>query len=146
MASRLFLRKKAKNMTTRNQNIGVGLVFAAIIALGCGLPYISQPAPAPSAPPVQKTQLAPSPLEIASPPCERSVKNAAQYDLRWTTWGLVFSHSRRNGIDPTIKLIGDMAEAQNGFGNWVRVNYTCTFDLNTKTVINVTMERGRLPQ
>ena len=46
----------------------------------------------------------------------------------------------------TMIIWGDDAEAQNGFGVWLKVNYSCEVDLTSKKIVNVTMEQGRLPQ
>jgi hypothetical protein len=42
--------------------------------------------------------------------------------------------------DVTLTLRGDNGEAQNAFGSWLRVAYQCTFDPDTKTVVNPTMD------
>jgi hypothetical protein len=78
--------------------------------------------------------------------CVRSVENSAKYDLRWTSWGSKFQSP--DGIthpDGTILFFGDEAEAQNGFGAWVRVNYSCVFDPKTKQT-SVEIAMGRLPR
>jgi hypothetical protein len=78
--------------------------------------------------------------------CNIAIKNAAQYDLRWTNWGADFSRWNKYARpDGYIQLVGDLAEAQNGFGNWVRVNYSCLFDPDRGVVISASIERGRLP-
>src|SRR5262245_32331722 len=78
--------------------------------------------------------------------CRRAIENSAKYDLRWTDsiWG----RPKFNSITTTpvqIIFLGDEAEAQNGFGNWVRVRYSCSYDLNTKTVRGASLIQGRLP-
>ena len=45
----------------------------------------------------------------------------------------------------TMTIWGDDAEAQNGFGVWLKVNYSCEVDLTSKKIVNVTMDQGRLP-
>jgi hypothetical protein len=83
-------------------------------------------------------------------PCSRAIEKSAKYDLRWSSSFLVmlrFSHySTYRQRDGTLILSGDDAEAQNGFGNWVRIHYSCSFDPETKTVSNVTMDSGKLPE
>ena len=39
---------------------------------------------------------------------------------------------------------GDQAEAQNGLGNWMRVTYSCTVNIDTKTVTDASLDNGRL--
>ena len=76
--------------------------------------------------------------------CQRSIENAAKYDLRWTD-GMsrpIFTRDSMN--NDLVGLWGDAAEAQNGFGNWVRVNYRCTFNQKTNQVVDVSIESGRL--
>jgi hypothetical protein len=58
--------------------------------------------------------------------------------LRFDRW------SKLVGNDNTIRIAGDAAEAQNGLGNWVRANYSCTVNIDTKTVMDVTLNDGRL--
>jgi hypothetical protein len=58
--------------------------------------------------------------------------------LRYDRW------SKYVAADGTIKMRGDKAEAQNGLGNWMRVSYTCTVDINGKTVTDASLNDGRL--
>jgi hypothetical protein len=44
----------------------------------------------------------------------------------------------------TIRIASDAAEAQNRLGNWVRANYSCTVDIDTKSVLDATLNNGRL--
>jgi hypothetical protein len=87
--------------------------------------------------------------------CAQQIKQLVKYDIRspgvlWGTnsgiWALLrFSRwSSRVASDGTIRLSGDEAEAQNGFGNWMRVNYSCTVEVATKTIKRVTLNPGRL--
>jgi hypothetical protein len=77
--------------------------------------------------------------------CARAVENAAKYDLRWTSWGKFYSADGIAHPDGKILFHGDEAEAQNGFGGWVRVNYFCVFDPKTKQA-EVSIKSGRLPK
>jgi hypothetical protein len=52
--------------------------------------------------------------------------------------------SKRVANDGTIKMRGDQAEAQNGLGNWMRANYSCTVNIDTKTVTDASIDNGRL--
>ena len=80
----------------------------------------------------------------ADRPCQRAIENLARYDLRWH-WGRPFDrwnkYQRQDGV---MSLAGDNADAQNGFGGWLRVNYECEFDPATNKVIDVRMNNGRL--
>jgi hypothetical protein len=87
--------------------------------------------------------------------CDQAIKRLVKYDIRspgvlyGTNTGmwafLRFDRwSKRVANDNTIKIYGDEAEAQNGFGNWVRINYSCTIDLGTKKVLRATLDNGRL--
>lgn len=88
--------------------------------------------------------------------CGQQIKQLVKYDIRspgalWGThsgdWALLrlTRWSSRVASDGTIRLHGDDAEAQNGFGNWMRVNYSCTVEVATKTIKGVTLDSGRLP-
>jgi hypothetical protein len=79
--------------------------------------------------------------------CKKAIENAAKYDVRWTSWFSDFSRWNKYArADGYIRFSGDDAEAQNGFGNWVRANYSCLFDPATSTVISVSIEPGKLPK
>jgi hypothetical protein len=83
----------------------------------------------------------------ASWPCRKAVENAAKYDLRWTDGWLSPAFSRWNKYmraDGLMFFYGDRAEAQNGFGAWLRVNYVCRYDPATKRVVGASFEQGRL--
>jgi hypothetical protein len=88
--------------------------------------------------------------------CGRRIRNLVKYDirspgvlygtnngdsalLRFTQWGVKVSKTG------TMTIWGDEAEAQNGFGVWLKVNYSCEVDLASKKIVNVTMDNGRLP-
>jgi hypothetical protein len=57
--------------------------------------------------------------------------------LRFDRW------SQRVASDGTIRMRGDQAEAQNGLGNWMRVTYSCTVNIGTKTVTDASLDNGR---
>jgi hypothetical protein len=88
--------------------------------------------------------------------CGRKIRNQVKYDIRspGTFYGtntgdwaiLRFSQwSVKVSKAGTITIWGDDAEAQNGFGNWLRVNYSCEVDLASKKIVNATIDMGRLP-
>jgi hypothetical protein len=128
-------------------------------------------APAPTSKPGEKVPPpTPKPSEVVSEEffnyiypetafyCGQAVKRLVKYDIRspGVMWGTnsgdsplfllrMSRWSTRVAPDNTILLAGDEAEAQNGFGNWMRVNYTCTIDPASKTVKRATLNEGRLP-
>jgi len=87
--------------------------------------------------------------------CNNEVKALVKYDIRapGLVWGtrsgrdtfLRFRQwSKRVAPDGTIRLVGDDAEAQNGFGGWARVNYSCTVDIATNSVKDASLNPGRI--
>ena len=89
--------------------------------------------------------------------CQEAIKGLVKNDIRapGIMWGTNSSRdmtfllrmSRWSGkvsSNNTILLAGDEAEAQNGLGNWLRVNYTCTVDLSNNSVKGATLDQGRL--
>lgn len=83
----------------------------------------------------------------ASYPCQKSIEKRAKHSLKWTdgTFETKFSkmswQDKEKGI---INIIGDKVEFQNGFGAWTNMIYACTYDPNTKQVIDVLIDEGRL--
>jgi hypothetical protein len=88
--------------------------------------------------------------------CDYKIKPLVKYEIRTPglMWGtnsgdsafLYFDRwSRTVGKDNTILIAGDRAEAQNGFGNWIKVNYSCRINLATKKAVYGTLDNGRLP-
>jgi hypothetical protein len=77
--------------------------------------------------------------------CKKAIADMAKYDIKWTDrteFQYVNKYARMDGY---VLLSGDNAQAQNGFGNWIRVNYKCLYDPTSKRVIEATMNNGRLP-
>lgn len=79
--------------------------------------------------------------------CGKAVEDSVKYDLRWR----VSSPSKRfpkymgeRDMINQIIIVGDEAEAQNGLGNWVRVNYMCTFNWKADKVLATRLDAGRL--
>ena len=76
--------------------------------------------------------------------CQKALENSAKYDLRWTdSW----RHPKFTGPGPIVldrfrAFFGDAAEAQNGFGGWVRVRYRCIYDFAAKKADKVSFEPG----
>jgi hypothetical protein len=78
--------------------------------------------------------------------CRREIENLAKYDLKWTSWTTTFEYNNANArADGYVRFIGDNAQAQNGFGGWVRVNYECLYDPSNQQVARVKMDNGKLP-
>ena len=89
--------------------------------------------------------------------CQQRIKQIVHYDMR--TPGIFSGTNSTDSVffllrfsrwskfvadDNTIRIRGDEAEAQNGFGAWMRVNYSCTVNINTKTMVDVSLNDGRL--
>jgi hypothetical protein len=77
--------------------------------------------------------------DIRTPGIFWGTNSGQKASLRYTRW------SARVAQDGTIRLAGDEAEAQNGLGNWVPINYSCTVDVATKTVRSAVINPGKLP-
>jgi hypothetical protein len=90
--------------------------------------------------------------------CVEAIKRFVKYDIR--SPGALYGTnngdsaffllrmsrvSKRVANDGSITMAGDEAEAQNGFGNWKRISYTCTVDPVNKLVKHATLSDGRLP-
>jgi hypothetical protein len=91
--------------------------------------------------------------------CQQRIKQIVRYDMR--TPGIFSGTNSTDSVffllrfsrwskfvadDNTIRMRGDEAEAQNGIGNWLRVNYSCIVNINTNTVVDVSLDDGRLPR
>jgi hypothetical protein len=66
--------------------------------------------------------------------------NSPFFVMKMTRW------SKRVANNGSIMLAGDDVEIQNGFGNWVKANYTCTIDPVNKLAKSVTLNHGMLPR
>ncbi|MDR1855467.1 MAG: zinc-ribbon domain-containing protein [Azoarcus sp.] len=80
--------------------------------------------------------------------CKEPIERLAKHTMRWTdgTFGFKFSHFRWADKDAGhVTMIGDKAEFQNGFGAYTPVIYECDMDSEGKTVIDVRVREGRLP-
>lgn len=81
--------------------------------------------------------------------CKRAVENMAKHNVKWTdeTFEQKFSRFRwKNMGTGEITYIGDRAEFQNGFGAYTPVIYECDMAQDNKTVLDVRVSEGRLPQ
>jgi hypothetical protein len=116
---------------------------------------VTPPRPAPAPQPAKPKVTIKDVYERTDKPCKAAVEGLAQYDLRWTgrtsksygfpQYRLTKGGSATDDLEgaDSIHLVGDRAEAQNGFGNWMRVNYSCTYDLRAGKVVDATLDAGR---
>lgn len=84
----------------------------------------------------------------AEGPCKRLIEASVKYDVKWTGGWLDSLFTRAKWVDQKgelIMLLGDSAQFQNGFGNYIRGRYVCVYDIRAKKPISVDMEPGRLP-
>ncbi|MBU9818929.1 hypothetical protein J1782_03365 [Rahnella sp. BCC 1045] len=75
--------------------------------------------------------------------CKVAVENSAQYQFKWTDGVLEPKFSSYNWQDKNRKLVtlyGHRAQAQNGFGAFKNVEYSCTFNADTGEVLNVNLQ------
>lgn len=79
--------------------------------------------------------------------CKPVIESMAKYDYDWTDgitapfFKKLAWHDKKKGY---ITYFGDEVKMQNGFGNFMRQRYACIFDATSKSVIDVTLEAGRL--
>lgn len=79
--------------------------------------------------------------------CKPVIESMAKYDYDWTDgitapfFKKLAWHDKKKGY---ITYFGDEVKMQNGFGNFLRHRYGCIFDATSKSVIDVTLEAGRL--
>lgn len=81
--------------------------------------------------------------------CRDPVEHLAKYSVRWTDGFLQMKFSRFRWKDKAtgqLTMVGDKAEFQNGFGAYTPVIYECDLDADGKTVLDVRVHEGRLPQ
>jgi hypothetical protein len=146
------LRRGWNNVSPRQRKaiaILGGLFAIAVIGSGSH----NQPSPPPPlALPAVGEEVPENYVELirktAAEPCAQAIEKQALYDFKWSHYAdsLRFtSFNKYQRADGTVELSGDAAEMQNGIGNWVRVYYQCNYNPATNQVINVTVNRGRLP-
>jgi hypothetical protein len=86
-------------------------------------------------------------LAAASVYCATEIEKLPEYTMEWTDGMLETKFSRYGWADEergALRYAGDKARFQNGFGAWVNVFYLCDFDPESKSVIRVEANRGRL--
>lgn len=84
----------------------------------------------------------------ASVYCKSPIEHMATHSVKWTdgTFEMKFSRFRfTDTTHETLTFVGDKAEFQNGFGAYTPVVYRCTMANDHRTVTNVVVNEGRLP-
>ncbi|CRY80517.1 hypothetical protein [Yersinia intermedia] len=75
--------------------------------------------------------------------CKVAVEKSAQYQFKWTDGVLEPKFSSYNWYDKNRKLVtlyGHRAQAQNGFGAFKNVEYSCTFNSDTGEVLSTNFQ------
>ncbi|WP_416777810.1 zinc-ribbon domain-containing protein [Xenorhabdus budapestensis] len=78
--------------------------------------------------------------------CRTPIQKLSKYDYEWADGILtpMFSHARLNAKNNQMTFIGDKVKFTNGFNAKVPMIYHCTMNLKTQTVLDVSVEQGRL--
>ena len=78
--------------------------------------------------------------------CREPIEALAQYQVRWKDEpnGMFKKVSWLNQQQGSLKYIGDGAQFQNGFGAWSNYSYSCDYNPDTMTVLNIDVQKGRL--
>lgn len=79
--------------------------------------------------------------------CASSIERLAKYDHEWTDGWLSMKFSKFVWADKenrVMRYFGDKIKFQNGFGAWQPYSYYCDYDLDSKQVVDVGAEPGRL--
>lgn len=74
--------------------------------------------------------------------CQKAVESSAKYDFKWTDGTLEQKFSSYGWYDQSNKLVtmqGHRAQAQNGFGAYKNIEYSCTFNADTGEIVSVDM-------
>ncbi|EKZ3214043.1 hypothetical protein REO66_003651 [Salmonella enterica] len=87
-------------------------------------------------------------LPVASYPCKKRIERFSKYDYEWEGGfsGIVFTRISNNAKNNEIIFIGDQLKFTNGFGAKVNMIYSCTYNIKTKSVVDVDVAEGRLPE
>ncbi|WP_410198721.1 hypothetical protein [Citrobacter portucalensis] len=75
--------------------------------------------------------------------CETSVEKSAQYQFKWTDGITEPKFSSYSWYDKNRKLVtlyGHRAQAQNGFGAFKNIQYSCTFNADTGEVLGTNLQ------
>lgn len=75
--------------------------------------------------------------------CKVAVENSAQYQFKWTDGITEPKFSSYSWYDKSRKLVtlyGHRAQAQNGFGAFKNIEYSCTFNADTGEVLSTNLQ------
>lgn len=75
--------------------------------------------------------------------CKVAVERSAQYQFKWTDGVIEPKFSSYSWYDKDKKLVtlyGHRAQAQNGFGAFKNIQYSCTFNADTGEVLSVNLQ------
>ncbi|WP_250879963.1 hypothetical protein, partial [Escherichia coli] len=75
--------------------------------------------------------------------CETAVEKSAQYQFKWTDGITEPKFSSYTWYDQSRKLVtfyGHRAQAQNGFGAFKNIEYSCTFNADTGEVLSTNLQ------
>lgn len=75
--------------------------------------------------------------------CKRAIAGLAKYDFRWLSDTDIQTFDRyrwHKEEDKVIDMLGDRAQAQNGFSAYQRVTYICRFNADTGQVLYANFE------
>lgn len=103
--------------------------------------------PAPQEPCTTDACYADDNMAYAAGPCKRAIERYAKHQAEWLdgwTTPLFSKYSVSNEGGRLVTYFGDQVKFQNGFGAWTRMTYLCTYNPETKAVIKVLVEEGRL--
>jgi len=88
--------------------------------------------------------------------CQEEIKKEVTYNMRAP--GIFYGKNEMDSInfllefnrynskvahDSTISMIGEKAELQNDYGNWVQAHYLCEINIDTQTVTRAFAQTGR---
>lgn len=75
--------------------------------------------------------------------CAKAIKDSAKYEFKWTDGMLEPKFSSLSWYDKNRKLVtlyGHRAQAQNGFGAFKNVQYSCTYNADTGEVLSTNLQ------
>lgn len=79
-------------------------------------------------------------------PCKKLIEKTSKYDYEWTDsiFNLAFTHYRNEPEKGRLVFIGDKVKFTNGFNAKNNMIYSCTYDLKSKSVVDIDVRQGRL--
>ncbi|EPX2822479.1 hypothetical protein [Klebsiella pneumoniae] len=75
--------------------------------------------------------------------CAKAVEGSARYEFKWTDGITEPKFSSLSWFDKDRKLVtlyGDRAQAQNGFGAFKNIQYSCTYNADTGEVLSTNLQ------